>query len=822
MSDPEKKIDRLMAQMTLKEKIALCHAGSKFAITANDRLGIPEFWMSDGPHGVRREISRDSWDPVETNDDYATYLPPGTALAATWNPERAREFGEVLGAEARARGKDIILGPGINIVRSPLCGRNFEYYGEDPHQIARMVVPAIEGIQSQDVAACVKHYAANSQELNRHRVDAQMDERTLREIYLPGFKAAVMEAHALTVMGAYNTFHGQHCCHHEHLVNEILKGEWGFEGCFISDWAGTYDTAEAAKYGLDLEMGTSSVYDEYFLARPFREAIERGELDVALLDDKVRRNLRVMFRVGVFAENRKPGAMNTARHQQVARDIAREAIVLLKNDNGVLPFNKNSLRKLVVIGDNATAIHALGGNSSGVKALYEVTPLEGLKNLLGETVEIEYFRGYPPQNDTFEMIPTEYLGTADEGAGTHGWKGRYYANRDGLGEPVERAESGMDFDWGDEAPLAGMQPQQYCVHWETTLTPPQSGDYELVLAGVNHASFLLDNRPLILRWESGGEDIVAKTVPLEAGRTYQIAVDLKPGGPGVHVRLGWIPPWSQKQPENPEVLLRAVKDADAVVFFGGQNHQYDVEDSDRRDMALHDGQNELLSKILGLNPNTAVVMVGGSPVEMPWAGEAPAIVQMWYAGMEGGNAIAEILFGKVNPSGKLPVTFPAALKDSPGHALGDYAADVCRYAEGVFVGYRWFDAKGIEPLFAFGHGLSYTTFAVANLQLEKQNDGVQVTLELTNTGERAGAEVVQVYVGQPQCSVERPVRELKGFAKVTLAPGQTQSVTLFLPREAFTFWSPVHNGWTLEAGEFVIEAGVSSRDLRCAGTISMP
>lgn len=821
MSEIEQKIDLLLSQMTLAEKVAFCHAGSKFAIAANDRLGIPEFWMSDGPHGVRREINRDSWDPVETDTDFATYLPVGTSLAATWNPDRARQFGEVLGAEARARGKDIILGPGINIIRTPLCGRNFEYYGEDPYQISQMVVPAIQGVQSQDVAACVKHYAANSQELNRHGVDAQMDERTLREIYLPGFRAAVVKGQALTVMGAYNKFRGQHCCHHKHLVNDILKGEWGFDGCFISDWAGTYDTVEAAKYGLDLEMGTSSSYDEYFLARPFREAIERGELDEALVDDKVRRNLRVMFRVGFFNPDRKPGELNTDRHHQAALEIARESIILLKNTDSVLPLSKETLRKIVVIGDNATARHALGGNSSGVKALYEITPLEGLQNHLGDSVEIQYFRGYPQQSEAAQPIPSEYLGTADEGAGTHGWKARYYDNRDGLGNPIERAEPEMDFNWGNEAPLPGVQPQQYCVHWETTLTVPESGDYDLVLTGVDHASLFLDRRPLILRWESGGEDVVAKTVPLEAGRTYELSIDLKPGGPDVHVRLGWIPPGTSKESENPEVLLNAVKEADAVLFFGGQNHQYDVEDSDRRDMALHDGQNELLAQILGLNPKTAVILVSGSPVEMPWADAAPAIVQMGYAGMEGGNAIAEILLGKVNPSGKLPMTFPKSLNDSPAHALNDYAADVCRYEEGIFVGYRWFDAKDIEPLFPFGHGLSYTTFELANLQLTPKEGGITVMLDLTNTGKHSGAEVVQIYVGQPKASHLRPVRELKGFAKVELAPGETRSVEIQLAREAFTYWSPALNGWTLEPGEFVIEAGVSSRDLRCRAVIAM-
>ncbi len=812
MAEIEQRVDALLARMTLEEKVALCHAGSKFAVAANDRLGIPEFWMSDGPHGVRHEIERDSWEAVDTDTDFATYLPTGTALAATWNPQSARRFGEVLGAEARARGKDIILGPGINIVRTPLCGRNFEYYSEDPCHISKMVVPVIEGIQSQDVAACVKHFAANSQELNRNGVDARMDERTLREIYLPGFKAAVMTGKAWTLMGAYNKFRGQHCCHNEHLLNEILKGEWGFDGVVISDWAGTYDTMEAARYGLDLEMGTSRPYDEYYLARPFREAIERGELEPALLDDKARRILRVMFRVRLFDADRKPGERNSTRHHQAALELAREAIVLLKNERQVLPLDPKTLRNLVVIGDNATAEHARGGNSSGVKALYEVTPLQGLRNRLGDAVKIQYFQGYPPISKSAPDIQGEYLGIADKGAGTHGWKRRYFPNRNFSGAPTESADATLDFTWDDET--------EFTISWETTLTPPRSGIYEFVLTGVNHARLEIDGEALIQCWSDGQKDVIAKSIELEAGHTYRFSVALTPHGAG-RVHLGWIPPGSSARQEEPLELLRAVREADAVIFVGGLNHQYDVEGSDRPDMALHDGQNELLAKILGLNPRTAVVLVGGSPVEMPWAADAPAIVQAWYAGMEGGNAIAEVLLGEVNPSGKLPMTFPRSLQDTPAHQLNDYNAEFCDYKEGVFVGYRWYDAREIEPLFPFGHGLSYTTFSLENLRLEISKVGVHALLNITNTGNRAGAEVVQFYVGQKACSVERPSRELKEFQKVALEPGETRLVEVFLPREAFAFWSPAANAWVVEAGEFGVEAGVSSRQICCTETLRM-
>jgi beta-glucosidase len=806
----ERQIGALIERMTLAEKVSLCHAGSKFAVAAIPRLGIPEFWMSDGPHGVRHEICRDSWDPVDTEEDRSTYLPTGTALAATWNPDIARRFGTVLGAEARNRGKDIILGPGINIARTPLCGRNFEYFGEDPCLIAGLVVPVIQGIQSQQVAACVKHFAANNQELNRHAVDAQMDERTLREIYLPGFEAAVTEAECITVMGAYNKFRGQYCCHHEHLVNHILKGEWAYDGCYISDWAGVKDTMEAAKFGCDLEMGTSDTYDKFFLARPFREALERGELNEELLDDKVRRNLRAMFRAGVFDPHRSSGERNSPRHHREALEIAREAIVLLKNDDDVLPLDRHTLGRLVVIGDNAVTRHAPGGHSSGVKALYEITPLEGLRSRLGDSVNIQFFQGYPAPSADFETIDPQYLSIADEGAGTHGWKASYWQKRYFSGEVIRRAEVAVDFEWKDTAPFPGSEPGQFSATWETVLIPPETGSYEFVLLGTDQACLLVDGVVVLHRFE-GGSAMTGKSLELTAGNAYQLRVELWPSRSELRVKLGWIPPWARRAEQDDVELFEAARRADAVLFFGGLSHQYDLEGTDRRDLALHEGQNELIEKIAVLNPRMAVVLVSGSPVEMPWVDRVPAIVQMWYAGMEGGHAIADVLLGDVNPSGKLPMTFPRTLGDSPAHALNDYAPDICRYKEGVFVGYRWFDTKEIEPLFAFGHGLTYTRFELSDLSLESTGSGVSVSLTVRNTGRRAGAEVIQVYVGQRFSSVERPIRELKGFAKVYLHPSESRRVTLQLPRRAFAYWSVETNGWTIEPGEFLIEVGVSSR-----------
>ena len=806
----EKRIEALLNEMTLEEKVSLCHAGAKFAVAGIPRLGIPAFSMSDGPHGVRHEICADSWDAVDTEEDRSTYLPTGTALAATWSRTLARRFGEVLGAEARHRGKDVILGPGINIIRSPLCGRNFEYFSEDPFLIASLVVPEIEGIQSQGVAACAKHYAANSQELNRNGVDARMDERTLREIYLPGFKAAA--AVSFTIMGAYNKFRGQHCCHNEYLVNRILKGEWEWDGCFISDWAGVHDSVEAAKFGCDIEMGTSDIYENFFLARPFREAIRRGELEEELVNDKVRRNLRAMFRAGAFDPNRSSGARNIPAHHQAALEVAREAIVLLKNDRSVLPLDRNKLKKLVVIGDNAISRHASGGHSSGVKALYEITPLEGLRDRLGECVDIQFFQGYPTDSDEAENIDPKYLGLADEGAGTHGWKAEYWQYRHFRGGVIRRAEGAVDFEWIDTTPYPGSEPGYFSAVWETVLTPPTTGTYKFDLVGSHQASLLIDGITVIHRYEGGAEN-ARRSLDLEAGRAYQLRVELSPSQHNLRVKLGWVPPWIQGRASDDSEMLATASAADAVLVFGGLNHQYDLEGTDRRDMQLHEGQNELIAKLAKLNQNTVVILVSGSPVEMPWVAEISALIQMWYAGMEGGHAIADVLLGDVNPSGKLPMTFPKHLADSPGHALADYAADVCNYKEGVFVGYRWFDTKGIEPLFPFGHGLSYTTFLLSDLAVAEAKYGARVTVTLTNTGPLAGAEVVQIYVSQPECSEPRPMRELKGFEKAFLKSGESRRIEIAVDRSSFSYWSEKAQAWTMDSSIFFIQVGTSSRSL---------
>jgi beta-glucosidase len=668
----ETRVEDLLARMTLEEKIKLCHADSKFTTAGIPRLGIPRRWLSDGPHGVREDVGPDTWAVAGRTDDFATAMPCGIALAATWNPELAQREGEAIGQEARKRGKDIMLGPGLNIMRSPLCGRNFEYFGEDPFLTGRMAVGYIKGVQSQGVASCAKHFAANDQETDRNQVNVVVDERALREIHLPAFQMAVQEAQVWTVMGAYNKLRGIHCCESDYLLNQILKGEWGFRGLVVSDWAGVHNTRGAVLGGLDLEMGTDRGYDEFFLARPFREGIQRGDFPMSVLDDKVRRNLRVMIGTGVL-DQRLEGSLNTKAHQETARHVAEEAMVLLKNEGNFLPLDPRKLKSVAVIGENATRLQTYGGDSSRVKAFYEISPLAGILNRVGTNANVTYSEGY----------------------------------------------------------------------------------------------------------RKGGDASLA------------------------------------------ERAVAAAKAADAVIYVGGINHDlgYDSEGGDKRGLEMPYGQVELIQKLARTNPKMVVVLAGGSPMEMDaWLGQVPAVLLSWYSGMEGGNAIARVLFGDVNPSGKLPATFPKRLADSPAHSVGASGFPgvdgTVTYAESIFVGYRWYDGKNIAPLFPFGFGLSYTTFEYSNLKLVTSTAGVTVQFDLKNTGQRAGAEVAQVYVQPGKARLPRPLRELKGFKKVSLKPGEKQTVTVTLGKDAFAYFDDKQSAWVAEQGGYQIVVGASSRDLR--------
>jgi len=693
----EKRIEKLIKKMTLEEKVGLLHGNSKFYVAGVERLGIPEWSLSDGPHGVRAEINRHDWAYAGWTNDSASYFPTGTAFAAAWNPELAYRRGEVLGEEARWRKKDVLLGPGVNIIRSPLCGRNFEYMSEDPYMNSVLAVAYIKGLQSRDVACSVKHFAVNNQETNRTTVDVECSERALREIYLPAFKAAVQEGGALTVMAAYNKFRGEFCAENNYLVRKILRNEWGFDGVYVTDWGAAHSTVPSMEAGLDLEMGTLiDKYEDWYYANPLIEAVKSGKIPMSLVDEKVGDVLRVMIKTNVLDPKKRfgPGSMNTKEHQQATYDAAAEAIVLLKNQNNLLPLDFSSIKSLAVIGDNATRKHSNGGLSSEIKAVYEVTPLEALRAKWGDKVDIRFAQGY------------EKLSTFVEGSNN----------------------------------------------------------------GQSSGTF------------------------------------------------------SSKTQESDALLKEAVEVArtsDVALLVCGLNHDYDTESFDRLNMDIPYGQVELIQEVVKANPRTIVVMIAGSPLNMAAVDIcSPAIVWAWFNGMEGGNALVDVLSGKVNPSGKMPFTTPVSLDQSPAHALGNFPGRDLKvnYEEDILVGYRWFDTKGLPVVYPFGYGLSYTTFNYSNLNTDKktydQADTIQATFTLTNIGDREGAEVAQLYVSDPVCSVMRPVKELKGFKKVFLKPGESRRITLDIPVSSLAFYSEAQSQFVVEPGEFILQLGASASDIK--------
>ncbi|MFV0529608.1 MAG: beta-glucosidase [Lachnospiraceae bacterium] len=659
------KVSRLLEQLTLDEKIGMVHGAQLFQTAGVERLGIPPLKMSDGPMGVRQEFEPDNWMSVGNSNDVVSYLPCNSALAATWNRELAFDTGSVLGAEARGRGKDVILAPGINIKRSPLCGRNFEYFSEDPYLTGELAVPFIKGIQSWDVAACVKHFAANNQETQRLWVEVEVDEKALREIYLPAFYEAVTKGDSYSIMGAYNLIQGEHCCQSEYLLHDLLRKEWAYEGTVISDWGGVHDTELAAKSQLDIEMSVTDDFDQYFMAEPLKKKIIEGEISSKILDEKVGHILRLMMRLHMLEGDRKSGAYNTGEHHKKALYTARESVVLLKNSKNLLPLTRKNMHKLLVIGENADMAHANGGGSAEIKALYEITPLSGLTSLLGGNVQVEYVPGYC---------------------------------RD------KKAEN-ADANWQ-----------------ETSL-------------------------------EDGG------------GKTHQTQVD--------------------QEIQSRRMLLRQEAVALAgeyehVIFVGGLNHDYDSEGIDRENMKLPYEQDRLISELLDRNPSTIITFVGGSPVEMgEWIHKAGAVVWSWYAGMEGGTALAEVLVGDVNPSGKLPETFYKNHMDCSAHALGEFpGGKSVRYTEGVFVGYRYNDTYHVEPEFCFGHGLSYTDFAYSEPAIVRTEMKMYLSCSVENTGAVAGKEVVQVYLALKEPRKDEPLQQLKGFDKVSLLSGEKKKVCI--------------------------------------------
>ena len=703
----EVRVQDALSRMTLEEKVKLCTAQSKFSSHGVPRLGIPEIWMSDGPHGVREEIQWDSWGNAGFTNDSCTAFPALTCLAATWNPEMSALYGKNIGEEARYREKDILLGPGCNIYRTPLNGRNFEYLGEDPCLASVMIVPYVQELQKNGVAACVKHFALNNQEKWRGHIDVELSDRALYEIYLPAFKTAVQEGGAWSIMGSYNKVRGEHACHNDLLLNRILKGEWAFDGCVVTDWGGAHDTREAVFNGLDIEMGTYTdgltsgrnfAYDNYYLARNYLEGLQSGAYPVSTVDDKAARILRLIFRTAMN-RNRPWGSFASEAHFDAARQIGTEGIVLLKNDPvkrqqpALLPIDPSRYEKILVVGDNATRRLTEGGGSSELKVKHEISPLQGLAERYGD--KIVYTQGYAAGRPRYGKV----------------------------------------------------------------------------------------DKPRV-----------------DTDSLYRKAVEL-------------------------------AADADLVIFVGGlnKNHEQDCEAGDRVQYSLPFGQDRLIPELAKVNPNLVLVLISGNAVEMKWVDEIPAIVQAWYLGSEAGHALADVLSGTVNPSGKLPISFPVKLTDNGAHSFDAlcYPGDSLHvvYKEDILVGYRWHDTKKIPALFPFGHGLSYTTFTYGKAALSSTDmtaDGsITVTVPVKNTGSLPGKEVVQLYVGDNKSSLPRPQKELKAFDKIALNPGEEKTVTFTITADDLKYFDDARHEWVAEPGKFTLYIGSSSTDIRTKGSFTL-
>lgn len=705
-SREDRVVERLLSQMTLEEKVGMVHANTMFSSGGVERLGVPSLKYTDGPHGVRWESVANGWKSVGWENDACSYLPALSALSSTWNRELARSYGEVLGAECKARGKHVNLAPGVNINRSVLNGRTWEYLSEDPYISAEMAVPYIQGVQDQGVASCVKHFALNSQAWHQYTISSEVDDRTMHEIYMPAFEAAICRAGAMAVMPAYNKVRGKWCSESRWLLDTLLRGELGFDGVVVSDWNGVHNTVETALAGTDVEMGTAIkenglyAFDKYYFANPLIDKVKDGTLPEKVVDNKVRNILKLMYRLNLIGAEPYDTTGMDARlavpsHAKVARKVAEESVILLKND-GMLPLEADGYRKIAVIGPNASEVFAHGGGSTKLKAEYEVTVLQGLKNLLGPDVQIDYAQGYKFRN------------------------------------------------------------KQY----------------------------------------------------MAAYHKFTDEFDLS-------------------YPELIQEALQKASEAELVIYVGGLSHEHgmDCEGYDRPDMKLPYRQDELISSLLEVNPNTVVVLMAGSPVEIgDWYSSAKALVNCSFIGMEGGNALADVLFGNVNPSGKLTTTWSRTLTDMPDHALGEYPGsdEKVHFNEGLMVGYRYFDTYGVEPMFEFGYGLSYTDFEYSDLKMEpvwKKGDQYKVSFTVRNVGTMKGKEAVQLYVRQQNSSVVRPYKELKGFDKVELSPGEAKKVSLILNKRSLSWYDPDQKTWRADDGKYSVIIGASSRDVRLEGEL---
>lgn len=807
--------DAILATLTLEEKVALTHGNSTMYLAANPAKGIPaELAFSDGTHTVRPEVPRQTFgwlrDPKDMADS-ATVFPALSALAATWDVDLARRYGEALGEEARARGKDVLLGPGLNLARTPLCGRNYEYFGEDPLLAGKMAAAEIRGIQSRDVAACAKHFALNNQELNRHGVDACPDIRTTRELYLPAFEMAVKEGGLLAVMGAYNKTWGVHASHNAWLNRSILKGEWGFPGFVVTDWGSLGDTVAGALGGTDVEMNMGKSIRYY---PRLAEAIRAGKIPEARVDDMARRVLYVQSKLHLLdGRPRHPGSVNTPEHQALAREVGADSIVLLKNDANLLPLAPDTLKNVLVVGEIATKTDCWEGSSAMGKAPYEIPILAGLREAL-PAAQIHY-RPWPTPPTDVTAIPDACLLTenptrnADRGILERGWLWERFPN-----ERLEGTPGNSGF-----TRTPGLPPDERGTHFSlrfrTRLKAPETGDYRFALTCDDGARLLIDGKTVLEDWADGRARTRAVTVHLRAGQIYALTVEYRQGTGAAALAFGWRLP-SESSVDYTALRAQAQR-ADAVLLVTGNRKGWgparECESGDRPDMRLLPRDDAGLDALLGVNPRTVVLVQAGTPVEMPWLDRAPTLLLFSFLGQETGHSVADVLLGKREPAGRLCQTWPKRLQDSPAHALGDYGPARALHKEGLLLGYRWFDAKGIAPAFPFGHGLGYATFAYGTPALETDGEAVTLRVPVTNISQRPGATVLQLYVEPPKASaVPRAPRQLAAFAKLRLAPGETREAILAFGPRALAWWDATLPGWRHEAGTFTLALGTSSRD----------
>jgi len=801
-ADIDQRVEKILGQMTLEEKIDYIGGTKDFYVRAIPRLGVPELKMSDGPLGIR-------------NFGPSTAYPAGIAMAATWDVDLAKQVGTMMGKDSRARGIHFLLGPGMNIYRAPMCGRNFEYFGEDPFLASRMAVANIIGIQSQGVIATAKHYMGNNQEWNRHHISSDIDERTMREIYLPAFEASVKEAKVGAFMDAYNLVNGVHMTQHGSLNTDVLRKEWGFDGIMMSDWDSTYDGVAAANGGLDLEMPSGKFMNRETLIA----AVIAGTVKTEVIDEKVRRILRTAMAFGFFDRDQIDGTIPLTNPESTKASLqaAREGIVLLKND-GVLPLDAKKLKRVAVIGPNADMAIWGGGGSSRVEPYSGVTILSGIRTAAGAGVDVAFSPGLQLTRDIFEG--TEF--SAADGM-SKGLTAEYFNNTELKGEPVlVRTDGRVAFDWKRGSYDSGSPEDNFSVRWTGYYTAPHNGTFGIYVAGDDGFRLYVDDKPVIDQWVYQGETLLTKTIELEGGRKYKVRLEYFEGTGDSKIGFGISDGLGNSELQNAKEV--AAK-ADAVILTIGFNATSEGEGADRP-FELSHAQQALVKEVMSANKNVIAVISAGGNIDMAdWLGGTRALLHTWYAGEQVGTALAEVLFGVTNPSGKLPVSFERAWKDNPtSDSYYDPDGDKrVQYKEGIFLGYRHYDRSTVKPLFPFGYGLSYTKYKYSKLKIGRPaKDGtVKVTYKVANVGSREGAEVSQVYVSEKQATVPRPVKELKGFARTPLKPGESKKVSVTLDRRAFAYYDTETKQWTVNPGEFEVLVGSSSQQIEAKGTVKV-